>query len=79
VGVWWPNPRAGFHNNIDLQVFRGASLMAQSITPEANFERTQVDGTLATGSWSIRLSANRVSPVGTPQLIYYLVYTRTPC
>jgi len=77
--LWWPEclPVAGLsevHNDIDLYlVDPGGVVRASSVSVPSVFERARVTGTVAPGTWKLRLLGHSVSG---SQTVYWAAHVR---
>ncbi len=68
--LWWPETSGQSHNDVDLYLISpSGAMMDYSISSPSVFERAAYDGTLATGTWKVRIRGYSV-PTGS-QTVYW--------
>lgn len=68
--LWWPETAAQAHNDIDLSLIDpSGAVRASSVSINSVFERARVSGSLASGTWILRIRGYSV-PAG-PQTVYW--------
>ena len=68
--LWWPETAAQEHNVIDLFLFDpGGTERARGYSWNSVFERAQVGGNLAPGTWTLRIQGFRVRTAS--QVVYW--------
>ncbi|HEX5761192.1 MAG TPA: S8 family serine peptidase [Thermoanaerobaculia bacterium] len=73
--LWWPETAAQSHNDVDLSlVDPGGVQRASSLSIPSVFERVRVAGTVASGTWKLRIRGYSV-PAG-PQTVYWAAHVR---
>jgi hypothetical protein len=71
AGLWWPESVSQSHNNIDLYLVDPNGVVRASSTEGPSvFERAQVNGSIISGSWTLRIRGTDV-PTGS-QTVYYV-------
>lgn len=75
AALWWPESATQTHNDIDVHLIDPSGVeRAKGYSGVSVFERTGVDGTLATGTWVVRIRGYSV-PAGS-QTVYWAVHVR---
>jgi serine protease AprX len=74
AAIWWPETPSQTHNVIYLSLVdpNGIERSPSQAYPSV-FQRSNVDGQLASGTWMLRIYGAAVS---SPQLVYYASYAR---
>jgi hypothetical protein len=75
AALWWPETATQAHNDIDLSLIRPDNTVAtSSISSPSVFERVRVAGSVAPGTWKVRLRGFSV-PTGS-QTVYWAAHVR---
>ena len=75
AAIWWPETATQAHNDIDLDLVRpNNSVATSSISGPSVFERVRVPGSIALGTWKVRVRGFSV-PTG-PQTVYWAAFAR---
>lgn len=75
AALWWPESTAQSHNDIDVHLIDPSGVeRAKGYSAVSVFERTGVNGTLQTGTWTIRIRGYSV-PTGS-QTVYWAAHIR---
>jgi serine protease AprX len=73
AAIWWPE--SGTHNDIDLHLIDpSGNVRASSISVYSVYERCRVAGTVAPGTWQLRIRGYSV-PAG-PQEVFWAAHVR---
>lgn len=68
--LWWPETATQAHNDIDLSLIDpSGTVRSSSISINSVFERARVSGSLASGTWILRVRGYSVS--AGPQTVYW--------
>ncbi|HET7436673.1 MAG TPA: S8 family serine peptidase [Thermoanaerobaculia bacterium] len=74
VGIWWPESRTQSHNRIRLQLVNPSGVAVATADQDYSvFQRITLPGTIAYGTWKIRIYGLSV-PAG-PQTVHYSMHT----
>lgn len=75
VSLWWPESASQQHNDIDVHLLDPSGVeRAKGYSSAGIFERTQVGGTLATGTWTVRIRGYSVRT--SSQVVYWAAHIR---
>jgi len=72
ASLWWPEGQTEQHDDIDIHLIDpGGTEKARGYSGVSIFERARVEGTLASGTWTVRIRGYSV-PSG-PQTVFWVV------
>jgi hypothetical protein len=72
ASLWWPEARTEKHDDIDVHLIDPSGVeQAKGYSGVSIFERAQVPGSLAAGTWKVRIKGYNVK--SGPQTVYWVV------